>query len=280
MDYELNAIVVTGDNKMLEVYENDLSDFGYIITHCSTDLSEIIRQTVCTNCDLILLSVSDFENEDKVIELAEYFDKGFEKKNGRRIPLIVNAALGTSRKLENAINTYDFFFNFFPTGERRSIIIELERTEKYNDMSCDKLLFLLRQKISYECRFIGLSNSHEGFRWISEAIALITAEGSYRKNFTAGVYKVLENKYRITYNQIESAIRRCMNEFQNRMDPLIKVYYFDLAKDSTEKYTVTAFINKIADNVKLQYGSNYAAYMQRVDYDRRKALNEHFRINQ
>ena len=275
MNYEFNALIVDSRYKAFDVYEKDLSEFGNRIIRCAPKSDEIITQAIVNNCELIILSQNDFESDNEVTQIIDCFDSNRDKL----VPLILNASSAPSLQMENVSKRCKFFCNIYPSSERRSIITEIEKNENFRTMSCDKLFYLLRQKVIYDCKYIGLSKSHEGFRWITEGALLIIADISYRKNFSAGVYKVLGNKYNATYTQIEPAIRRCMNEFQVRMDPIVKVYYFDLDVNSNERYTATGFINKIAENIKIAYKQNYSAFMEKVDFDRRKAINDYFMIN-
>lgn len=272
MDFELNAIIVNSTNKRFKVYEKDLSEFGYSITHCDVKGSEIIAKAIMTDCDLLLLSEKDFENINELVEIVKYFQKNADK----HIPVLFNEPGYPSVITDRLDNEHSFFHNIFPTGEKRSIIMELEKYENYRSMSCERLLFLLKKKVNYECGYIGINRTHEGFRWITEASLLILADENYKKNFSAGIYKVLEDKYNATYTQIEPAIRRCMNDFQNKMDTLIRLYYMDLSADKSKKYTTTNFIKKISDNFKLQYRQNYTEFTERADSDKRKAIKEHF----
>lgn len=272
MDHELNALIVNANSEIFRTYEEDLLEFGYTVYHCSAEASEITAQAIITECDIILLSSNDLESEDELAEIIEFFKGTGTKKP----PMILNSPMTHTRKTDELIDRCSFAFNIFPTGEKRSIIIDIERNTNYKNMDCDKLFFLLKQKIIYDCGFIGINKNQEGYKWISEAVLLILTDSGYRKNFSAGVYKVLCNKYNATYTQIEPAIRRSMNDLYKRMKPLIRVYYFDLDANSGEKYTATHFINKIADNIKIQYKRNYTAFMSIADADRRKVINSYF----
>lgn len=275
MEYELNAIIVNSKNEVFDVYEKDLEEFGYIITHCKPKVSEIIARSIFTDCDLILLSHNDFDSIKDIAEIVEYFYKNKDK----HIPLILNAPTNPSLYIDKLVSHYSFIHNIYPTGEKRSIILDIERNENFRAMRCDKLLYLLRLKSQYDCGYIGLNKNQEGYRWIAEAVLLILADSSYRKNFISGVYKILGNKYNATYTQIEPAIRRCIKAHYSKIEPLIKVYYFDLDLHSNERYTTTGFINKIVDNIKLQYKNNYDAYIEKSDHDRRTAMKEHFKMD-
>ena len=273
MVYELSAIIVNSKNKLFDVYAKDLEEFGYKLFYCNADVSEIITQTIKTECDLILLSQNDFEEEEDIIELIKFF---MDKKDQ---PLILNMPTRQSLRINHEIDRHFFIYNIYPTGVKRSIIFDIERKENYTRKSCDKLFYLLKHKVMYDCSYIGLNRTHEGYKWICEAALLIIADSFYQKNFTAGVYKILENKYNATYTQIEPAIRRCIADQYSRMTPYVKEYYLDLEPDSKQKYTTTHFINKIADNIKIQYKRNYRAFMNNVEYDRRNVINAYFKIN-
>lgn len=274
MKQELYALIMKSESKVFDEYEKDLTDYGYSIIRCNADKKEIITQTLKYDCDVIILSSNGFESEEELLETIAFFDDATIKNT----PLILNAPESTSLKIERAADRYKFFFNIYPTGEKRSIIMEIEKNECFKRRDCDDLFYRLKHKVTYECRYIGLSKSHEGFRWISEAVLLIICDPLYKKNFSCGTYKVLENKYDATYTQIESAIRRCMNEYQSRMDPYIKIYYFELDPNSNGKYTITSFISKIAENIKLTYNNTYRAFMANVDHDRRKAISEYYKL--
>ena len=272
MDYELSAIIVKSKNNLFDEYAKDLEEFGYKLNFCNADVSEIITQSIKTECDLILLSQNDFETEEDIIELIRFFTDKKEQ------PLILNMPTKQSLTINHEIDRHFFIYNIFPTGVRRSIILDIERKDNFRNKSCDKLLFLLKQKVMYDCSFIGLNRTHEGYRWICEAVLLIIADSFYQKNFSAGVYKILENKYNATYTQIEPAIRRCMAYQYDRMTPYIKEYYLDLDPNSNQKYTTTHFINKMADNIKIQYKRNYRAFMDIAEYDRKAVVNAYFKI--
>ena len=272
MNYELNVIIVNHENKSFNMYERDLAEFGYNIFYCKADISDIFTKAIKTNCNVILLSYNDLAEKDDFLVILDKF-KDLDKR-----PLILNIPTTPNIRLDNMIDNIDFVYNIFHTGEKRCIILDIERNENYRKMSCEELFFLLKQKVLYDCHYIGLNASHEGFRWISESVLLITADLNYRKNFSAGVYKVLGNKYNATYTQIEPAIRRCMTDQYNRMDPIIKTYYFDLDINSKQRYTATHFINKIAENIKIQYKRNYQAFINCADNDKRKVLKEYFKL--
>lgn len=274
MDFELNAVIVNSSNPTFKIYEEDLTDFGYNITHCDAKASEIIANAILTECEIILLSQNDFETEDELIAVIDYFNENLDK----HVPLILNAPQSFTLSMDKIIKKTSFIHNIYPTGERRSIIFDIDRKYDFRAMSPEKQFFMLWQKVMYDCRFIGLNKHQEGYKWIFEAALLILVDESYRKNFSAGVYKVLGKKYGATYTQIETAIRRAMNDLNKRMDPVVKVYYFDLDVNSTEKYTATNFIIKIANNVRIQYKINYDAFMENVEFDRRKVIKEHFKM--
>ena len=189
MDHELNALIVNQNSEVFRTYEKDLLEFGYTIHHCSAKASEITAQAIITECDIILLSSNDLENEDELAEIIDFFNGAGTKTP----PMILNSPMTRTRKTDELIDHCSFAFNIFPTGERRSIIIDIERNTNYKNMDCEKLFFLLRQKIIYDCGFIGINKNQEGYKWISEAVLLILTDSGYRKNFSAGVYKVLCN---------------------------------------------------------------------------------------
>ncbi|MBR1749700.1 MAG: hypothetical protein IJ740_20225 [Ruminococcus sp.] len=271
MYYKLTALVINTDNSIIKRYAKNLSEFGYEIINCEANVAAMISALIDHKCDIVISSQDDIDVDD-YIKLIEFL------KDKPDRPLIVDISYKPSLKIEQIISVCTYIYRMAPVFEDKAILIFIERYENYSRMSTEKLYFLLKKKVLYDCKYIGLEPNMAGFQWIYESAFMILIHPIYRKNFSAGVYAILQNRYNVTYTQIEPSIRRCIAKLTANLDDFIKKYYFEIDEKDPFDFTTSEFITKVAENVSLCFSRNYSEYIRRNQNERNKLLREEYEI--
>ena len=271
MDINLTAMIIEPSNSVIERYAKTLSDFGYEIIKCPPEPATMISTIINNDCDIVLSSHDDIETEEYLRFIVFFNDK-------KERPFIVDITLDLSLTIKRAISSRKYIKYMQPIFEDKAIFLFIEKYQDFSSMSTEKLFYLLRLKTMFDCKYIGLDPGLKGFKWIYESAFIIIANPVYKKNFSSGVYKILQKRYNVKYTQIEPSVRRSIADMTHKISGYIKKYYFGIEENDEFDLTTMEVINKISDNVSKCFFRNSDEFYKRSQRERNRILWDFYNI--
>ncbi len=225
-------------------------DLGIVVLACAYDVDTLIRQVDQHQPDIVVLDFMD--PLDLGLKTIEHLLKSYPA-----LEVLVTAQIAEDSFVTKLIDIGVAYYLMKPF-KTEDLISRIRYVDRYYSNSFDVFYFhnkqIILQYLTNQFASIGIPASFKGYRYLLDAIMLVSQDNAWLNGVTRGLYPTVARANRTTASHVERSIRYALETAWSRgdLEYLQDLFPYTISPDKG-KPTNTAFIATMADLVNISF---------------------------